>query len=336
MPLTYEGTATWDGGPGTWPFGDQDYTFDLTRDDAALYSTAGNRVHAEFDATETVNNWDGTGTWWENFHHNGVDQGDDKAASMLNGHYVMVVGLLGLDEYSGIGHSQASKGHTELHPAYAVFVLVNQDFRSRTSTWAFFVRNWGNEGYCGPDQENMSIQTIGIQIQPVFGGKPALVSQNVWEGARNTDNLGGIGGSAQPNADGMLLTFTLLAPDQQSWLMGDLTFQEPFVAQASEEMHGTVRLEDGVPSEFQALLPQFDKLPKSSQQQLRVEQQSVFPTKRGKRAPLATVTEPTQLGNIGSRRTVVGPSNLVRSGKDSASESGRSKQLEILKKYIAK
>jgi hypothetical protein len=346
MPVTYDATVAWDGGPSFFPFGDEDYSFNLTRDDAALYSTAGHRVHAEFDVTETANNWDGTGTWWENFHHNGVDKGDDKARQMIDGHHVIVVGLLGLDEYSGIGHSQSSKGHTELHPIYAMFVLVNQNLTSRKGTWAFFVRNWGNEGYCGPDQENMSAQTIRIQIPHVPGtgpagaivGKTALVAENAWEGARNTDDLRGMNVAAQPNGGGMLLTFNLLAPGQQSWFMGDLTFQETALRPPvkSAEMQGTIRLEDGVPPEFQALLPQFNKLPASTQQQIRVEQQAVVPVKPGKRASIATATQSTQLGNTNSRQTIVTQENLINSKKDSAYEVIRSKQLQVLKKRFAK
>jgi hypothetical protein len=326
LTITYEGTAAWNGGPTPWPLGDQDYTFNLTRDDAALYSTVGPHVHTEFDATETVNNWDGTGTWWERFHHDGVDNSDDQARQMINGHHVIVVGLLGIDSYHD--------GKIESHPAYAMFVLLNQDLRLRQSSWAFFVRNWGNEGYCGGDQKNMFAQPIRIQIPHVLGllpGKMALVSSNAWEGARNTDDLSAMSVSAQPNGGGMLLTFSLLTPDKQSWFMGDLTFQDT----------GSIidpRDEEGFPPEFEALLAQINKLPKSAQKRLLVQQQSVVPIKQGKRASPATLAEPTQLGNssLSAPGTVAGASDLVRSSKDSVGELNRSKQLEILKKYLAK
>ena len=55
------------------------------------------------------------------------------------GKFAIVTGLLGLDtEHAG--------AQAELHPAYAVAIRVNDD--PSDETWAIFVRNWGNEGYC--------------------------------------------------------------------------------------------------------------------------------------------------------------------------------------------
>lgn len=332
LAITYEGTAAWNGGPThLYPFGDQDYTFNVTRDDAALYSTAGPHVHTEFDATETVNNWDGTGTWWERFHHDGVEKGDAQAGQMIDGHHVIVVGLLGMDSYHG--------GKTELHPAYGMFVLVSQDPRRGQSSWAFFVRNWGNEGYCGGDQENMVAQPIRIQIPHVplmfnIAGRPtktATVSSNIWEGARNTDDLSGMTIGAQRNEGGMLLTFGLLTPDKQSWFMGDVTFQETVV-----EPTVTNEPEEGFPPAFEAARAQIDKLPKSVQKDLLAQQQSVGPIKRGKPVSPATLAEPTQLGNssLSPIGKVVGASDLVRPSKDSVGELNRSKRLEILNKKL--
>ena len=81
MPVTYEGIVTWDDhNPPLFPFGDDDYTLNVHRDDEALYTTTGTQVHIEFDSDETVDNWDDTGTWWDRFHHNGVDDSKERAA----------------------------------------------------------------------------------------------------------------------------------------------------------------------------------------------------------------------------------------------------------------
>ena len=326
LTVTYEGTVTWDGGPThVYPFGDQDYSLNVTRDDAALYSTAGSEVHIEFDATETVNNWDKTGTWWESFHHD-VDSGDDQAKKSIDGRHVIVVGLLGMDT-----HHDAK---TELHPVYAMFVLLNQDRRTRRSSWAFFVRNWGNEGYCGGDQEELWAQPIRVQIPPVPG---IVVTQmevagmpNVIHRARNTDNDTGMDLSFQPNGAGMLLTFNLLTPDKQSWFVGDVTFQEKVGGPGASEP------EEGIPAQFEALRAHVNKLPASVRKQILARQQSVGPTKRGTPLQPTILAEPTQLGNtyLKSPETVVSGSDLIRPAKDTSGEVNRRKQLEVLKKSL--
>ena len=132
MPVTYEGNVFWvEHRP---PLLDDEYTLNVARDDKALYDTVENAVHIEFDSDETVDNWDDTHTWWDNFHHNAVDIDKAHAQAMIDGSFVIVTGLLGLDA----NHN----GKTELHPVYAMFVRLNSN-DTRQSSWAFFVRNWG-------------------------------------------------------------------------------------------------------------------------------------------------------------------------------------------------
>jgi hypothetical protein len=325
LPITYKGTVRWNGGPGWF---DHDYTFNVTSPGDELYSTAGSQIHVEFDATETVDNWDKTGTWWEKFHHQGVEKGDEEAGIMIDNHSVIVLGLLGMDTQHD--------AKTEMHPLYAMFVLVGQDFRSRQATWAFFVRNWGNEGYCGDDQENMYTQPIRVQLPHAEGRLPvpttsSIVSRNVWIGARNTDNLSGINFTAQPNGAGMLLSFSLLTPDNQSWCFGDLTVQDTQTVITNES-------EEKLPAELEALRAQIDKLPKSSRNELLAQLQSVVPKKGGKRFQPTIIAESTQLGDTHLKPPgiVVPNSDLVRPKKDSVGELNRQKALEVLRKFLAK
>jgi hypothetical protein len=62
---------------------------------------------------------------------------DDKEA--------IVMGLYGVDCAHDCG--------AELHPVYALAIHVNNNLLD--DTWAIFVRNWGDEGYCGSHEEEI-------------------------------------------------------------------------------------------------------------------------------------------------------------------------------------
>ena len=67
----------------------------------------------------TVDYWDDTNTWWDDFHHNYVDNNDEAAHGHIDGKFAIIVGLLGLDSQHGV--------HSELHPVYAMFVHVQDE-----------------------------------------------------------------------------------------------------------------------------------------------------------------------------------------------------------------
>ena len=180
-----------------WPLGDYDYTFNLSRDDHALYVRGYDALHIEFDARETVNEWDrDRRTWWELFHHTGVDTGDYQAQRMIDGRFAIVIGLLGLDA--------PHEGKPELHPVYAMFARVNERWlpsekKVRETSWAFFVRNWGNEGYCGYDQMDLDSQ---VYKSPQIPPPTATMEYSIRKGARNADDLSSMGVTAEPNDGG--------------------------------------------------------------------------------------------------------------------------------------
>lgn len=222
FPVEYEGFLAWNGS-SSWFFDDSDYSFDIFRPDLALVTvgrggtTAGMNtgVHLEFNSTETVNDWDGTGTWWEDFHHNFVDKGNDEATSQhINGSYTIVIGMLGLD----VAHPDH---HSELHPAYAMFVrTAGPGPAARSYRWAFFVRNWGNEGYCAHDDEPLSdYRQIQVRV-PSHG----LLASNIWVYAHGPGSLDDcLAQSAVSMAPDGLLTFALPPASQRCGFVGDLT-----------------------------------------------------------------------------------------------------------------
>lgn len=229
FPITYEGSLYWQDFSGPWyKRGDGDYNFYLRRNDKALYSKgwknkAGVPIDAigpEFDSDETVDNWDNTNTWWDHFHHDGVDK--DNATNYLAPHhapFAIVIGLAALD----CEHDC----HTELHPVYAMFIHVKDD--PNDDQWAFFVRNWGNEGWCSNNQEYLNdnsflgSKTIKVRIPHPKFTDVNISNWNVWVPENSRANM-----SMDPYqiaSDGIVLTFNLDNPDTHSWFMGDISFK---------------------------------------------------------------------------------------------------------------
>jgi hypothetical protein len=145
MIATYDGTIKWQDHSTSSPFGDDDYNFGLFRGDNAGLTNAGDGLGLEFQAKETIDNFN-TG-WWARFHQsvdgtNGVDP-----HSLTDNRYAIVTGLFGIDGIHG--------GWSELHPVYMLAIRVaSTDLPGGAveERWVFFMRNWGNEGMCSHDQ----------------------------------------------------------------------------------------------------------------------------------------------------------------------------------------
>jgi len=162
--VDYEGILTGFAKSKSFP-GDNDYNFFITTDNGSLYTKGATSVEIEFDPSESVDHFDQTQTWWGRFRHEHVDRNNQEASNFINGKFAIVVGMMGLD-VAHVNH------HSELHPAYAMF--INTSTSPTEDQWAFFVRNWGNEGYCGPDQVGLKIPVLKIRLKqrPAPGGIP--------------------------------------------------------------------------------------------------------------------------------------------------------------------
>jgi hypothetical protein len=213
-PVEYEGTVFWGGHSNSF-YDDDDYYFDIDRNDHALQTDGGNGprlLHLEFDSEQTVDYWDDTHTWWDDFHHNAVDNNDETARGRVDGKSAIVIGELGLDKQHNVP--------SELNPVYAMFVHVQDD--AAQDRWAFFVKNWGNEGYCGDNEVNLDRRKLQVRIQHP-GATSFGLSDNVYvygddENERNQQSW-----TYQPLSDGVLLTFWLRDPTKQVGFVGDLT-----------------------------------------------------------------------------------------------------------------
>lgn len=138
---TQTGTVFWEEKSSN----DDEYSVNLKTPNAAG-ATAGRKdgIHVEFAYDETIDvlSDDMKIPWWQQFK-GAVDGGDNQAHDFLDNRYLTVTWLMGLD------FAHAPPG-PESHPAWAMAIHANEDFSD--DTWAFFVRNFGNEGYCSENQ----------------------------------------------------------------------------------------------------------------------------------------------------------------------------------------
>ena len=216
FPVAYTGTVFWGGHSNSW-YDDDDYYFDVNRPDLALATATGNSggVHIEFDSEQTVDNWDDTNTWWDDFHHHYVDDSDAAAHGRIDNKEVFVIGMLGLDKQHGV--------HAELQPVYAMFVHVQDD--ASQDKWAFFVKNWGNEGYCGDNDEPLEWATQNVyrvRLRHAVGTGFNL-GQNVWVYGDDDSERNAQRWDFGTDGSGLILTFHMRDPSKQCGFVGDLT-----------------------------------------------------------------------------------------------------------------
>jgi hypothetical protein len=174
---------------------DGDYSVNLATP-GALGADAGRPegVHVEFDARETVDilAQDLKIPFWQQFQ-NTVNQGDTPAAVFLYGKDAIVSGLMAVD----FGHPGAGP---ESHPAWAMAIHANNT--PLNDTWAFFVRSFGNEGFCSDQQHYISYldnQYIFRLKWPTGATNPTILSSTVvlTNGATSSDlNVSFIPGQA--------------------------------------------------------------------------------------------------------------------------------------------
>jgi hypothetical protein len=237
FPVEYEGTLTWDDHSTVF---DNDYSWDILskNNDLALASGSNNNrtaVHIEFDSVETVNDWDGTNTWWDHFHHDVVDRRDKTAIrSWFGSKFAIVIGMLGLD-------LAESDHHSELHPVYAMFIRMPGE--PAGVHWAFFVRNWGNEGYCGPDDQPIPNTQIRVRIPD-----QELVAKNVFGYAHGSDECNLQDPTIQSTTQGALLTFDLppASKTKKCGFVGDLWMMPGRTVPVSAGFAGAFEDEDPV------------------------------------------------------------------------------------------
>jgi hypothetical protein len=227
-PATYEGTLQWEehAPPGT----DDEYSlqlFPFNLDGATAGNHGADSMHIEFDSDETIDHFDDD-FWWKAFH-SAVDDSDTAGHGFIDGSLAEVTGLVGIDTV----HTPAA----ELHPVYGIAVEDSQRAQEVHQTgndlWAFFARNWGNEGYCSHRGHELHLRKLTVRIPWLYSvrGRPLVdeprpaTDVKVVEGSANYMNIdqsqAGVSVRKLPG-EGVLLTFNLADPGAQSEYWGHI------------------------------------------------------------------------------------------------------------------
>jgi hypothetical protein len=205
-PATYEGPILWNSHstPGT----DDDYNIDIITPGNAGYTENNTKdIHTEFDSDETIDHF--RTQFWDAFHH-AVD-GDSTATpeSMINNKFGIIIGLMGLD----CAHSCGS----EIHPVWAMAIHIKDD--PADDIWAMFIRNWGDEGFCGDEQHYLDLSNIVFRLPWRPGATRVLVKNANF--LTNDTRCSGPGVTQSPGV-GVGVSFGLPAPESQPRIHGEL------------------------------------------------------------------------------------------------------------------
>ncbi len=230
---TYTGTLNWVEHSGGL-FGDDDYNVFIrppyvagTPFVAGGLADRPDRILMEFDSDETVDHFgDGQPTWWTLLHRAVDWLGDDYVRYLMDGKDAIAVGLVGIDEV----HNSTSQTGNEIHPVHALAIRVQSQLVSGyvKEWWAVFVRNWGNEGFCGKQQHYLNLSNITLRLPPsnpavvdLAGTGSAPTDENLFT---NMNSIGGFWRQAPSSAVAPAWTYTFqLAPPTVT--VGNQTYQ---------------------------------------------------------------------------------------------------------------
>jgi hypothetical protein len=168
--VTYTGSLdfrAWSGNPPE----DDDMNFGLETDyqsgQTVDFEGPDTGIGLEFKNSDTTANYNSP--FWKAIAQNATSQGQfisvngNKPNEFANGEFGVVTGLMGID---GV-----HKGYSELHPVFAMAVEAVWNLPAgggADETWAFFIRNSGNEGSCAHETHNwpsaMGDWTYSIQL----------------------------------------------------------------------------------------------------------------------------------------------------------------------------
>lgn len=152
---TFQGSVTWDSYSGPWPY-DNDWSFSMVPRNGAGLAGANDgtdpaaALHLEFDAMEVplplFPFWKDLLTPLIPLPDPNSTIGSVFAGPDWSGLEGVAIGVIGLDGVHG--------ANTELHPLYAIAVRLEQAQQQPgvvREKWAFFLRNFGDEGNCSED-----------------------------------------------------------------------------------------------------------------------------------------------------------------------------------------
>jgi hypothetical protein len=249
IDVTYTGKLQWEGHDRHYPFGDDDYNVLLLRPTipGTIFMAGGTEanpvsIKGEFDSDETIDHFDRS-SWWRRFHAavdlDGFNTSGigTRAGGLIDGHDAVMTGLMSLDTFH-------SDNKSEIHPVHALAIRRTAVPNPADDEWAIFVRNFGNQGYCGNGQHYVSRTSISIRI-PRPPGLPAsaLAIPDLRAGRFFKHNAPNLGRQFDwqvrsiPEGDAVV-TFFLNTPTQKSFMFGvlSLSWSEPGARRAGERI----------------------------------------------------------------------------------------------------
>jgi hypothetical protein len=195
---------------------DRDYNFALLPPDGHGLTlgndslSSGQRyIEAEFDSDETADRFQTD--WWRHFREVADRQDDSvvqKLITPLSGNLPLAVvqGMFGLD----CEHDC----HSELHPVYGLAIELEDT--SEDNTWAIFVRNWGNEGFCSRFDHQLRLPSgkITLFLPRATAGTPTVLGNTQFH--TSDDKVTKFPTVQHVAGQGTAITFTLPPPAEHS------------------------------------------------------------------------------------------------------------------------
>lgn len=212
MPATWQGQVYWDSKSDAGADDDYNINIEPPGQEGLTVSSAG-RIHTEFDSDETIDHF--TTPWWDRFHST-VDIGDDSpmgpTSTMINRRTAIEIGLAGLDCEHGCA--------TELHPVFG-FAIDADGSNYSDDTWAMFVRNFGDEGYCSQDEHFLDTNRIAFMVPLPTSLAIDVKAVSGTNFKTNSNSAAGPRVTFAPGK-GALVEFFLPDPEQRGFIEGEL------------------------------------------------------------------------------------------------------------------
>jgi hypothetical protein len=265
----------------------------------------------------------------------------------MDGHGAIAIGLLTID---GNNYHAFNSAQSELHPVYALFIHLSSD--PTDDTWAFFVRNSGDEGYCGNSQHWLFTGPAG-QPQPIKVFIPMAGATGLTFLASSKVNKSmDLRASTQPLAtnvvtgNGATLTFSLGDPLHRGWIEGELhlkwdlartqAFRRPvslsaITPGAAPKRNSTTQELEGeapVPTDLSAI---YAKLGRQGREQYLKRAQSLAPLPR----PSIRIDVQTLNASVAVGKVARGSGGQITSSPDPEAAAREQKYVQLLKKLAA-
>jgi hypothetical protein len=204
-------------------------------------------IGIEFNASETIDKY-GLVPFWGEFsayaHETWTEsEGENLNAKesvkrLVDNKRAVVTGALGIDGVHG-------GGQTEIHPVHTLGIEIGKVETHRNqgtsyeeteaeTDWAFFARNWGNEGFCSTEQVYLNgLDHLVVRLVPPAGGTwyPTSVGGVHLPGEGSTTlnadmpvSAAGIPGPVHVYAEpgGVYVEVPMGAPTAAPWIAGEL------------------------------------------------------------------------------------------------------------------